>query len=80
MTVSFEQGSRLGLLDGDALDDYVIEWLVAAVGCNGCNLVYNLAAYLVGNFTEYGVLAPEPAGVGNGDEDCKLVRVLLVDF
>jgi len=66
---TFQAKSQLDLFDCDALDDHVIGWLVAAIGCNNTNLVHNLAANLIGHVTKDGVTALQPSRWCQGDEE-----------
>src|ERR1700710_3141164 len=59
--------------DGNGLKDDVLAGLIAAAGGNLADLLDDVVA--LGDFTEDGVLAGEPGGVGYGDEELAAVCV-----
>src|SRR5260370_21006140 len=65
---------RLGYaFDGDGLEDYWGFGAVHAVAADFADFFYYVVAF--DDFTEDGVLAGEPAGVGDGDEELAAVGV-----
>src|SRR6185437_473176 len=64
---------RLNAFDGDGFEDYVFVGTVHAVAGEFADFLHHVVAF--GDFAEDGVLAGEPAGVRNGDEELGAVGV-----
>ena len=63
-TLEFES-----LGNGDARNDNRLKWTVLLTGWNCDDCVDNVAAGLICNFTEDGVLEVQPCGRDDGDEE-----------